>query len=1060
MMKIFKSLLATMALLWLVVAFSTCSEPEKPKSEITTVNPVQGSVGTAVTINGKNLSSVETVSFGATTSLIASKTDTKIETVAPPGLALGTLSISVKTDQATSNSVSFLVLPSEPEITSIEPAKGSVGMEVTLIGKHLNTASSVLFGTKTINAFISKGDTEIKLAIPAGLDPGALDVTVTTDGGTSEKATFTVVGKPTISSLTPAIGPAGKKVSIAGTFFEDASKVKFGEGETTVFEVKNAALIEATVPATATTGKVSVTTPGGEAVSATNFVLKDAPKITSFTPASGIVGTVVTINGESFDAGNLVVKFGAGTAAIATLVSPTKITATVPASATTGKITVETASGLATSATNFTVIGAPTVASFTPTSGGVGIEVTITGTNFVNVTGVKFNTTTSLNFTIVSPTQLKVNVPTGATTGKMSVVTNAGTGMSSNDFTVISQPTITSLTPEIGPVGRIVSIAGTFFNATSKVKFGAGEAVTFQVKSANLIEATVPATATTGKVTVTTPGGEAVSAANFVVKDAPKITSFTPETGIVGTVITINGESFDAGNLVVKFGTGTATAVTLVSPTKITATVPASATTGKISVETASGLALSATNFTVIGAPTVTSFAPTSAGIGVEVTITGTNFVNVTSVKFNTTVVALANFTVVSPTQIKVNVPAGATTGKITVVTSAGTGVSANNFTVLLPPTITSFNPANGAQGSNVVITGTEFTNVTSVRVNDVEVGTGNFTINSSTQITAKVPASATSGKIKVTNPQGTATSAATFYVTPFISTINPTSGSSGATITLTGTNLGAAKVKFNTTEVTPTTNTNTTITVVVPAIASGAVNVTVVNLGGTSNSKTFTVISTVVLDEIIATANIKEQLILLKGTNLLNASKVLFNSVEADVLTNTSKVVTAIIPSSLSVGSYSVKVVTSNGTSNGKTFQLLATQNPNTGDVNMVNGASVVAPPGGYVPPVSNQWTNTFDPDQRFFLEETNFGAATGPFTVEFSINFNPVATGSGTYDKPNNYIEFTLAGIRYVGIWTPRNQIKDQFDQDICVYHMTLISAESGKQLELAVDVFGPCE
>jgi hypothetical protein len=180
---------------------------------------------------------------------------------------------------------------------------------------------------------------------------------------------------------------------------------------------------------------------------------------------------------------------------------------------------------------------------------------------------------------------------------------------------------------------------------------------------------------------------------------------------------------------------------------------------------------------------------------------------------------------------------------------------------------------------------------------------------------------------------------------------------------------------------------------------------------------------------------------------------------VEADVYTNTSTVVTSIIPASLAVGSYPVSVVTSNGTSNTKTFQRLSVQNPNTGDVNMVNGATVVAPPGGYVPPVSNQWTNTFDPSQRFFLEETNFGASTGTFTIEFSIDFNVVATGTGIYDKPNNYIEFTLDGIRYVGIWTPRNSFNDGFD-DYCVYHMTLISAESGKQLELAVNVFGPCE
>ncbi|MBK7652744.1 MAG: IPT/TIG domain-containing protein [Flammeovirgaceae bacterium] len=298
--------------------------------------------------------------------------------------------------------------------------------------------------------------------------------------------------------------------------------------------------------------------------------------------------------------------------------------------------------------------------------------------------------------------------------------------------------------------------------------------------------------------------------------------------------------------------------------------------------------------------------------------------------KFNTTPISSPNFTVVSPTQIKVNVPAGAATGKISVTTPAGTGSSANNFTVLAPPTITSFSPAIGLQGSSVVITGTGFSGITSVSFNDVVATT--FTVISSTQINVTLLANATRGKIKVTNTLGTATSANTFYVTPFISAISPTSGAAGSTLTITGTNLAAATVKFNSTSVPPTTNTNTSITVIVPSIASGSVNVTVVNLGGTSNSKTFTITSPVVLNEIVATANIAGQLILLNGSNLLGATKVYFGNVAADVYTNTSSVVTSIIPASLAVGNYTVTVVTSNGTSNGKPFQLLSVQNPNTG--------------------------------------------------------------------------------------------------------------------------------
>jgi len=79
------------------------------------------------------------------------------------------------------------------------------------------------------------------------------------------------------------------------------------------------------------------------------------------------------------------------------------------------------------------------------------------------------------------------------------------------------------------------------------------------------------------------------------------------------------------------------------------------------------------------------------------------------------------------------------------------------------PPGITSFSPMNGAAGANVVITGSNFTSASAVTFN----GTGaTFNVNSATQITAVVPALATSGLISVTTPGGTAVSSGSFTVT------------------------------------------------------------------------------------------------------------------------------------------------------------------------------------------------------------------------------------------------------------------------------------------------------
>jgi hypothetical protein len=78
---------------------------------------------------------------------------------------------------------------------------------------------------------------------------------------------------------------------------------------------------------------------------------------------------------------------------------------------------------------------APTITSFSPTSGPVGASVTINGTNFTGATSVKFNGVTA-TFIVNSATKITATVPTGATTGRITVTTPGGTATSTSDFTV------------------------------------------------------------------------------------------------------------------------------------------------------------------------------------------------------------------------------------------------------------------------------------------------------------------------------------------------------------------------------------------------------------------------------------------------------------------------------------------------------------------------------------------------------------------------------------------------------------------------------------------------
>lgn len=257
--------------------------------------------------------------------------------------------------------------------------------------------------------------------------PGTYTVTGT-DGTASATAHLTVVATIAITSLSPASGTVGTTVTISGSGFSGASGVTFA-GTSASFTIVSPTQITATVPSGATSGPISVTTPNGSATSANPFAV--VPKISGFTPTGGIVGTVVTINGSAFT-GTTDVRFNGAPSAF-TVVSYGVITATVPADAVTGKITVITPSGSASTGTNFQV--KPTISGFTPTSGPIGTVVTINGTGFAGATAVKFQATAA-SFTIVSGTQLRATVPAGARTGVISVSTQGGTAKTGTKFRV------------------------------------------------------------------------------------------------------------------------------------------------------------------------------------------------------------------------------------------------------------------------------------------------------------------------------------------------------------------------------------------------------------------------------------------------------------------------------------------------------------------------------------------------------------------------------------------------------------------------------------------------
>lgn len=151
----------------------------------------------------------------------------------------------------------------------------------------------------------------------------------------------------------------------------------------------------------------------------------------------------------------------------------------------------------------------------------------------------------------------------------------------SQETAVISSnvPLLTGFSPSSGITGSVIEIEGAALSSTSQVVLGKLSAP-FTVVSANLLEATVPNGAKSGKLLVTTAHGTVKSKAKYTVTLA--VTSFKPTGGAAGTTVTIKGVGFN-GSSSVMFD-GVKAAVVSASAKAIKATVPAGAGAGQITV--------------------------------------------------------------------------------------------------------------------------------------------------------------------------------------------------------------------------------------------------------------------------------------------------------------------------------------------------------------------------------------------------------------------------------------------------------------------------------------------
>ncbi|MCC7374387.1 MAG: IPT/TIG domain-containing protein [Verrucomicrobiales bacterium] len=560
--------------------------------------------------------------------------------------------------------------------------------------------------------------------------------------------------------------------------------------------------------------------------------------ITSFTPDRGPAGTEVTIFGAGLQTASQVL-FGAMDAPGDILSrSANSVRARVPQNALTGPISIFTGSGAASSLAIF--IAAPRITEFTPLTGGPRTLVTISGANFGtgagrgNVTAVWFNGQPA-SYQVTAINQLMAMVPTNATSGPITVINEAGAGTTLLSFQVPA--VITGFSPTNGMPGDPIEVRGYNLSNPLRVEFGIIPAAYSSLSPTNFI-AFVPTNAVNGRIAVTTSAGVTSTTSNFVV--TPRIIRFSPAFGPVGTSVTLEGGGL-SGVTEVRFD-GTIATFTATPPMSVVAKVPSGAATGPIKVVTPAGSFTTTSNFFLPA--NVTSFTPTAGKRGDVITINGDNVGDALRVLFNG---AETPFTVVNANRLTAAVPGPATTGVISVETPAGTHPSTATFSVR--PVLDGFSPINAAVGSPVQLYGSGLTNLSWVRLGDLD---ATFTVINSTNVRTLVPLGAFSAPFKVRTSAGTEVeSAGTFFVDgakPTLDLLTPANGPVGTKVILNGTGLrSASKVEFNGTTATFSVASATRIDTTVPA---GAVTgpVAITTLDGIAISTTPFVVGTLTI--------------------------------------------------------------------------------------------------------------------------------------------------------------------------------------------------------------------
>jgi RHS repeat-associated protein len=515
-------------------------------------------------------------------------------------------------------SISSTAAPA-PVITSVSASTGSIGSQVLITGSGFGTSQGGSLVTlnnvaTTVNSWTNSS---IIISIPTGSTSGFLVVSVAPTMNASNAVFFTITAQPLSSPwLDQDVGPvgiAGSATYTNGTFTVQGSGIQISANSDTMHFVYQPLSGDGTIIARVVTATGSTYARAAVMIRET---LDPASKSAFVDYSSSAVhflyrastGASASLSGYNtgmslpywlklIRSGSSFYSYASADGVNWTQIGPSQ-SVTMAQNVYVGLVmcagdmynsTLDTATF---DNVSLTIGTTPVVTGTSPSLGAVGSSVTITGSGFGTTQGTStltFNGITATSISSWSSTQIIATVPSAAPAGTGPVVVTVGpnTSPSTVAFDVI-KPAITSIAPPAAQTFSYITLTGTGFGTSQDSRFvsfaGAAAHAFVQSWSDTVIQAQVPSDATNGPVTVTVDGVTSNSA-QFTVLEALSLTGISPNSGPIGSSITISGAGFGAtqSNSTVGFYGGAAT-VTSWSDTQIVATVPAGITSGPVTI--------------------------------------------------------------------------------------------------------------------------------------------------------------------------------------------------------------------------------------------------------------------------------------------------------------------------------------------------------------------------------------------------------------------------------------------------------------------------------------------